>query len=73
MLGRDTDVCLRATPHPEFDAWRWSPYWVSLDDVIGFKREVYTLALNELWPLIFKRGQDLAEQAAIQVLPEQSP
>jgi putative (di)nucleoside polyphosphate hydrolase len=73
MLGRDTDVCLRATPHPEFDAWRWSPYWVSLDDVIEFKREVYTQALNELSPLIFKRGHDLAEQAAAQVLPEQSP
>jgi putative (di)nucleoside polyphosphate hydrolase len=58
MLGRDIDVKLRATQHPEFDAWRWSHYWVSLDAVIDFKREVYTQALNELSPLIFKRGQD---------------
>jgi putative (di)nucleoside polyphosphate hydrolase len=59
MLGRDHDVQLRATAHPEFDAWRWSHYWVSLDDVIDFKRDVYTLALNELATLIFKRGQDM--------------
>ncbi|HEY9280119.1 MAG TPA: RNA pyrophosphohydrolase [Eoetvoesiella sp.] len=58
MVGRDTDVSLRATRHPEFDAWRWSQYWVPLDAVIEFKREVYTLALNELAAILFKRGQE---------------
>ena len=48
MIGRDTDVSLRASEHPEFDAWRWSDYWVPMEDVIEFKREVYKLALNEL-------------------------
>ena len=48
LVGRDTDVSLRATPHPEFDAWRWSDYWVPLEDVVEFKREVYKMALNEL-------------------------
>ena len=48
MVGRDCDICLRATDHPEFDAWRWNEYWVPLDAVIEFKREVYQLALNEL-------------------------
>ncbi len=48
MVGRDCDICLRATEHPEFDAWRWNEYWVPLDAVIEFKREVYQLALNEL-------------------------
>ena len=48
LIGRDSDVSLRATPHPEFDAWRWSDYWVPLEDVVEFKREVYKLALNEL-------------------------
>ena len=48
MVGRDTDVSLRASEHPEFDAWRWSDYWVPLEDVIEFKRDVYKLALNEL-------------------------
>lgn len=48
LTGRDCDVSLRASGHPEFDAWRWSQYWVPLDSVIEFKREVYRLALNEL-------------------------
>ncbi len=48
MLGRDTDVDLRATEQPEFDAWRWNPYWVPLESVVEFKREVYRLALEEL-------------------------
>ncbi len=48
LIGRDTDVSLRACDHPEFDAWRWNTYWVSLDAVIEFKRRVYEQALNEL-------------------------
>jgi putative (di)nucleoside polyphosphate hydrolase len=39
---------LRATNHPEFDAWRWNDYWVPLDVVIEFKRGVYEMALTEL-------------------------
>jgi putative (di)nucleoside polyphosphate hydrolase len=48
LLGRDTDMNLRATDHPEFDAWRWNDYWVPLDMVIEFKRGVYEMALTEL-------------------------
>jgi putative (di)nucleoside polyphosphate hydrolase len=48
MLGRDCDVKLRASGHPEFDAWRWHDYWVPVDTVIDFKREVYRQALLEL-------------------------
>ncbi|BDB25522.1 RNA pyrophosphohydrolase [Cupriavidus sp. TA19] len=48
MAGRDCDIHLRATDHPEFDAWRWSHYWVPLDAVIEFKRDVYQMALTEL-------------------------
>ena len=43
---------LRATSHPEFDAWRWSQYWVPLETVVEFKREVYQLALAELEPFL---------------------
>jgi putative (di)nucleoside polyphosphate hydrolase len=48
MTGRDCDVRLRASGHPEFDAWRWNDYWVPLDAVIDFKRDVYRQALIEL-------------------------
>ena len=48
MMGRDCDVNLRVSEHPEFDAWRWHDYWVPMDMVIEFKRDVYTRALQEL-------------------------
>ena len=48
LMGRDSDLDLRATDHPEFDAWRWNDYWVPLEWVIEFKREVYQMALSEL-------------------------
>jgi putative (di)nucleoside polyphosphate hydrolase len=48
LVGRDCDVRLRASGHPEFDAWRWHDYWVPLEAVIDFKREVYRQALQEL-------------------------
>jgi putative (di)nucleoside polyphosphate hydrolase len=59
LTGRDSDVSLRATEKPEFDAWRWSNYWVPLDSVIEFKREVYELALTELARLIFQAHERL--------------
>jgi putative (di)nucleoside polyphosphate hydrolase len=48
LVGRDTDVKLRANERPEFDAWRWHDYWVPVEAVIEFKREVYQQALTEL-------------------------
>ncbi|MFM7331408.1 MAG: RNA pyrophosphohydrolase [Brachymonas sp.] len=48
LVGHDWDLNLRATDHPEFDAWRWNDYWVPLDLVVEFKRGVYKMALNEL-------------------------
>lgn len=48
MLGEDHHVDLSASGEPEFDAWRWHEYWVPLESVIEFKREVYRQALVEL-------------------------
>jgi putative (di)nucleoside polyphosphate hydrolase len=48
LVGRDCDISLRASGHPEFDAWRWHEYWVPLEAVIDFKREVYRLGLEQL-------------------------
>jgi putative (di)nucleoside polyphosphate hydrolase len=49
---------LRASDHPEFDAWRWNDYWVPLDAVIEFKRDVYRQALIELSRFVFHRPAD---------------
>nr|WP_051236879.1 RNA pyrophosphohydrolase [Ottowia thiooxydans] len=48
LTGYDWQLNLRATSHPEFDAWRWNDYWVPLDVVVEFKRGVYEMALTEL-------------------------
>lgn len=52
MVGRDCDVKLRLSDKPEFDAWRWHEYWVPLEAVIEFKRQVYRQALAELHPYL---------------------
>ena len=48
LVGRECDVSLRASSHPEFDAWRWNRYWDPIDTVVDFKRDVYRQALEEL-------------------------
>lgn len=69
MLGRDTDVCLRRSEKPEFDAWRWHDYWVPLDSVIEFKREVYQQALQELSRFLHRGNRRPQGRSA----PGQSP
>jgi putative (di)nucleoside polyphosphate hydrolase len=48
LTAQDWNLNLRATDHPEFDAWRWNDYWVPLEMVVEFKRGVYEMALTEL-------------------------
>ena len=57
LVGRDCDVKLRASGHPEFDAWRWNAYWVPLEAVIHFKRDVYRQALLELYHFLEDDGR----------------
>lgn len=57
LVGRDCDVCLRASSHPEFDAWRWSEYWSPAESVIEFKRHVYKQALTELARLLSRHSR----------------
>ena len=62
LMGRDSDMNLRASEKPEFDAWRWHDYWVPLDGVIDFKREVYRLALLELERFLLRAAADPARR-----------
>jgi putative (di)nucleoside polyphosphate hydrolase len=57
LVAQDWDLNLRATDHPEFDAWRWHDYWVPLDVVVEFKRGVYEMALNELSRFLPRYGE----------------
>jgi putative (di)nucleoside polyphosphate hydrolase len=70
LVGLDSDIQLRASEHPEFDAWRWIPFWIQLDAVIDFKREVYQLALSELARFLSRgiRMQQLAWGSPLDLL-----
>lgn len=52
LVGSDEDVRLNCCHKPEFDSWRWIEYWGPLEHIIGFKRDVYRMALTELEPLL---------------------
>ena len=39
--GRDSDIRLDLDPHPEFDAWRWTPLASLPSLAVGFKRPIY--------------------------------
>jgi len=62
LIGRDSDVCLRATEKPEFDAWRWHDYWIPTESVVEFKRDVYQKALSELARYLDRRHHVLARR-----------
>jgi putative (di)nucleoside polyphosphate hydrolase len=66
MMARDCDVCLRRSEKPEFDAWRWHDYWVPLEAVIEFKRDVYQQALAELSRFVFRGGWRSASLVRLQ-------
>jgi putative (di)nucleoside polyphosphate hydrolase len=59
LVGRDSDVSLRTSIHPEFDAWRWNQYWVELESVVDFKRQVYHQALTELARLLNRESHEI--------------
>ena len=52
LTAAESLVRFDATLQPEFDGWRWVDYWHPLTEIVEFKREVYTQALQELAPLL---------------------
>ncbi|QFY89460.1 RNA pyrophosphohydrolase [Magnetovirga frankeli] len=56
VLCEESAFCLDRNAKPEFDHWRWVHYWRPVNEVVYFKRQVYTRALRELAPLLFPEG-----------------
>lgn len=48
---------------PEFEDWRWVKFWQPIRDVIYFKRQVYTRALEELAPFLYPEGVPARSQS----------
>ncbi len=55
-LIQEEHVRLDRYEKPEFDCWRWVSYWRPLEEVVPFKRNVYSQALSELSDLLFPKG-----------------
>ena len=53
LKAADTGFDFTRTAEPEFDQFRWTPYWEPVKEVIYFKRAVYARALTELANLAF--------------------
>jgi putative (di)nucleoside polyphosphate hydrolase len=51
--GPEEKIRFDTTSEPEFDRWRWVPWWTPVREVIYFKRQIYARALHELAPLAF--------------------
>ena len=52
FIGSDDLINLNLHDSPEFDDWKWENYWHPLQDVVNFKKDVYSAALNELWQFV---------------------
>jgi putative (di)nucleoside polyphosphate hydrolase len=50
--GEDKDINLAASPHPEFDAWRWVASECLPTLIVPFKRAVYQALLEEFRSLV---------------------
>ena len=48
LLGDENAVRLDLSDSPEFDNWRWVNFWDPVNEVIEFKRKVYSAVLLEL-------------------------
>lgn len=52
FIGSDDLINLNLHDSPEFDDWKWENFWFPLKEVVDFKKDVYSTALNELWKFV---------------------
>lgn len=48
LIGSESDVQLDASRKPEFDDWVWKDWASAVEEIIGFKQQVYRTAFYEL-------------------------
>ncbi|MDR1057494.1 MAG: RNA pyrophosphohydrolase [Coxiellaceae bacterium] len=52
LTSHDNKINLSASTKPEFNSWRWVKYWEPLQQVVYFKRDIYSKVLKEFEPII---------------------
>lgn len=48
LIGDESKVCLDFSNKPEFDDWVWKDWSSAVEEIIGFKQQVYRTAFFEL-------------------------
>jgi putative (di)nucleoside polyphosphate hydrolase len=56
LVGQESRIHFDSTATPEFDRWRWVPFWEPVREVVYFKRRVYVRALHDLGNALFPGG-----------------
>jgi len=51
FTGSDSDINIH-TEHPEFSAWKWTNTNVLIEQIVPFKREIYTHLVTNLVPYL---------------------
>ncbi len=54
LIAAESAIQLDLSDDPEFDRWQWVDYWLPMDEIVAFKRDVYKQALTELEPLLLR-------------------
>lgn len=52
LMDNDDQIRFDRTDSPEFVDWRWVDYWLPVQKVINFKRQVYQNILREFEPVV---------------------
>ena len=55
LENKEAAFDLTLSESPEFDSWAWVSYWYPLNQVVAFKRRVYTLAMKEFAHIVLSK------------------
>ena len=55
LENKEATFNLTETDSPEFDSWAWVSYWYPLNQVVAFKRRVYTMAMKEFAHIVLSK------------------
>lgn len=55
LENKEAAFDLTMSESPEFDSWAWVSYWYPLNQVVAFKRRVYTMAMKEFAHIVLSK------------------
>ncbi len=62
LVAKDSSINLNLHKNIEFDDWQWVDYWSPIDNIIGFKKNIYEDVLKILAPVFFDNKYKIPQQ-----------